>query len=226
MQPKSLKSILQAYKTNGYALDDRPFAMNIFGIRANSTESDRFDDILGYLYKDGKGNWNVVQNAGTTDTGTYYLNNPENSKGTALLIAGQYKDAYALGMHKQSYLAFRQVGKVKVFRDYNRDAILDFNNGRLDEGSDFGINLHRASLTGKNYTIGKYSAGCQVWQKPDEFNAALEFGKKHKERYGNQFTYTLFDERADFRRRLKYGSFLAVSVGFGFFVYKIVLKGR
>lgn len=223
MKPKSLRAILSAYKRNGYELDERPFAMNIFGIRANSTESNKFDDILGYIYKDGKGKWNVVQNAGTTDTGTYYLKTPfRGQMGAALLVAGQYKNTYAIDYH-YSYLAFVQKQPVEVYRDYNRDAILDFDTTTKQVGL-FGINLHRAYQVGKTYVIDKYSAGCQVWQDADEFNAALKFGKEAMARYGNKFTYTLFDERADFRRGLAklvtFGGF----AGVGYFSYKYIDK--
>jgi hypothetical protein len=222
MKPKRLSAILNAYKSNGYVLDERPFAMNIFGIRANSTKSGAFDDIIGYLYKDGDGKWNVVQNAGTTDTGTFYLQNPfQGNTGAALLAQGQYKNAYNIGWH-YSYQAFVQTGgAVTIYRDYNRDAILDFDNGTKATGY-FGINLHRANKVGKTYEIANHSAGCQVWQDADEFNAALEFGKQAKERYGNQFTYTLFDERMDFRQNLRNIVFGSAFVGLGYLTYKYI----
>jgi hypothetical protein len=221
MKPRPVSQILKAYKANGYTLDDRPFAMNIFGIRANSTKSDSFDDIIGYLYVDGSGKWNAVQSPATTDTGTYWLKNPMTSKGSALLIAGQYQDAYQIGTHAGKYTAFVQRGPVKVYRDYNRDAILDFNNGTLDEGL-FGINLHRADGTGTTKSIGRYSAGCQVWADAEDFEKALSFGRKHREKYGNKFTYTLFDERADFRRRLRFGSGVGIGVLFFYLAYRLI----
>jgi hypothetical protein len=221
MAKRSIGQILKAYKANGYVLDERPFAMNIFGIRANSTEPDSFNDIIGYLYKDGSGKWNVIQSAGTTDTGTYWLKNPQNPKGTAMLVAGQYKDAYGIGYHRGKYLAFKQMMPVNVLRDYDRDAFFDFANGKHDRGL-FGINLHRAGESGTTEDIGLYSAGCQVWANADEFNNALAFGKRHKEKYGNKFTYTLFDERADFRRRLRFGSGIGVSLIAFYIAYKLI----
>jgi hypothetical protein len=221
MNPRSTNQILKAYKANGYTLDERPFAMNIFGIRSNSTEPDVFNDIIGYLYKDGSGKWNVVQSAGTTDTGTYWLKNPQNPKGTAMLVAGQYKDAYQIGTHASKYTAFVQRSPVMVIRDYDRDAIFDFTNGKSDEGL-FGINLHRAESTGTTKSIGRYSAGCQVWANAGDFENALAFGKKHKEKYSNRFTYTLFDERADFRRRLRFGSGIGVSLLVFYLAYRLI----
>lgn len=231
MKKRTTKEILRAYKKKGYFLDERPFAMNIFGIRTNNTNSGQFDDILGYLYKDGDGKWHSVQSAGTTDTGTYWLNNIwSGQKGSAILSEGQYKNAYQLGTH-YSYTAFVQTGgKVTIYRDYNRDSILDYDNATKESGF-FGINLHRAKSSGKTEYIEKYSAGCQVWQDVNDFNDALEFGKKHKERYENKFTYTLFDERNDFRRGLRYiliGSGVALAVGGLAYFYsdKIKLFGK
>ncbi|MDZ7648479.1 MAG: hypothetical protein U5K54_15525 [Cytophagales bacterium] len=48
-----------------------------------------------------------------------------------------------------------------MIRDYDSDAILDFNNGQKQIGN-FGINIHRAQSTGTTKSIDKYSAGCQV----------------------------------------------------------------
>jgi hypothetical protein len=221
MRPRSISQILQAYKQNGYELDERPFAMNIFGIRSNSTQSGKFDDILGYIYKDGSGKWNAVQNPGTTDTGTFYLKNIwPGQTGAALLAPGQYKGAYQLGTH-YTYQAFVETGgPVTIYRDYNRDAILDFNNGTKETGY-FGINLHRANAYGITQLIANHSAGCQVWQNVDDFNNALQFGREHAARYGNRFTYTLFDLRMDFRRKLRYAVYAAAGVSAIYMGYRI-----
>jgi hypothetical protein len=86
-----------------------------------------------------------------------------------------------------------------VIRDYDRNAVLDFNNGREETGL-FGINIHKAGKDSKD--VNTWSAGCQVFQKSDDFETFMNLARKHRELYGNKFTYTLIDERA-YNRALK-----------------------
>ena len=134
------------------------------------------------------------------DPGTFWLQNPMREKGTAILAQGQYVGAYGLGLHAGKYPALKQLHKpVTVIRDYNRDTLLDFQNGNLDAGM-HGINIHRAHASGTTEAIERYSAGCQVFQNARDHDAFLAMCQIHRARYGNTFTYTLIDERA--RRRL------------------------
>ncbi len=98
-------------------------------------------------------------------------------------------------MHRGKYLALVQKRPVTVVRDYDRNATLDFLNGKEDTGI-FGINIHRASLTGVTKTVDQYSAGCQVFSSILDFNLFMQLCERHKRVYGNNFTYTLIDERA------------------------------
>jgi hypothetical protein len=216
MRRFSPQQIVNAYKQKGYELDERPFAMNIFGVRSKNTQSGKFDDTLGYIYKNGSGAWEIWQAPATTDTGTYWLKNIwPGQQGSAILAEGQYKGAYQLGTH-YSYRALVQTGgPVTIYRDYNRDAILDFNPGTKQSGF-FGINIHRANRVGKTEVIADHSAGCQVFQNVDDFNSFLAFAEKAAARYGNRFTYTLFDERQAARTALgsalRVGALFAASV--------------
>jgi hypothetical protein len=125
------------------------------------------------------------------------------SQGTALLKAGQYVDTYQIDKHRDKYYAVTQRLKpVVVIRDYDRNNVLDFNNGKEESGM-FGINIHKANASGTTKTIDKYSAGCQVFANADDFNKFMEMAYKQKELYGNKFTYTLIDERTYNRRRKK-----------------------
>jgi hypothetical protein len=100
-----------------------------------------------------------------------------------------------MGMHRGKYLALVQKRPVTVMRDYDRNATLDFLNGKLDTGL-FGINIHRASENGTTKTVDQYSAGCQVFANVTEFILFLSLCEKHKSLNCNDFTYTLIDERA------------------------------
>jgi hypothetical protein len=148
----------------------------------------------------------------TTDPGTFWLTNPSIDKGTAILAAGQYRDAYQIGLHRGKYEALVQRGEVVVIRDYDRDAVLDFFNGTSYRGF-FGINIHRASIQGTTKTIDRYSAGCQVFANAEDFAQFMQLCHKHRNLYGNKFTYTLLDQRAQIRSRR-----LIAVTGFSFLV--------
>jgi hypothetical protein len=194
-----LKALL---KHNGYKVFLRPFELNIVGIRANSVLPNRFDDEMHVFYKVSATDWNYHVFRVTTDPGTFWLLNPMNPHGTGILEKGQYIDAYQLGMHRGQYEALVQRKPVTVIRDYDRNAHLDFNNGRKETGI-FGINIHRANAEGTTKTIDKYSAGCQVFENADAFRHFLSLCRRHAQLYGNRFTYTLIDFRAVNRETLR-----------------------
>lgn len=190
-----MNTIQEALQQKGYKIFVRPFELNIVGVRADSTKPNAFDDTIYAFYNDGSGKFVQYQFPATTDPGTYWLQNPMNPQGTAILKGGQYIGSHAMGLHRGKYMALVQQRPVIVMRDYDRNAVLDFNNGREDKGL-FGINIHRASESGTTKTVDRYSAGCQVFARVADFAQFLSLCEKHKGLYGNSFTYTLIDERA------------------------------
>ncbi len=194
-----IKAIL---KQSGYVLNTKPYQLNIVGLRNKSTNANRFDDEIHVFFTKQDGKWDYYIYPVTTDPGTFWLNNPTYEEGTAILAQGQYKDSYAIGKHKGLYTALVQILPVTVIRDYDRDAILDFYNGTKQTGN-FGINIHRAESVGETKFINKYSAGCQVFQRADDFEKFIQMCEQHKKLYGNTFTYTLIDLRALNRITLK-----------------------
>ena len=203
----------------------RPFELNIVGIRANSTEANSFDDQIQVLFYDDAGEpYHFIFNA-TTDPGTYWLKNPAVKQGTAILAQGQYRNAYQIGLHRGKYEALVQIKPVTVIRDYDRNAKLDFLNGRTETGM-LGINLHHASSNGVTKTIDEYSAGCQVFADINDFNLFMRLCSKQKDLYGNVFTYTLIDQRALSRTRRRWITYGIAAVGgsitAGLLLYKLV----
>lgn len=190
-----LEKLRALLKHNGYKVFTRPYELNIVGLRADSTTPNRFDDEMHVFYKVSPTKWNYHVFRVTTDPGTFWLRNPMQPQGTGILERGQYIDTYQLGLHKGQYEALVQLKPVTVIRDFDRDAQLDFNNGKKYTGF-FGINIHRANAQGTTKTIDKYSAGCQVFENAETFGAFINLCKRHKEMYGNRFTYTLIDFRA------------------------------
>ena len=197
-----LARIKKILKESDFELYTKPYQLNIIGLRSQSVESNTFDDEIHVFYALPDGKWNYHVYVATTDPGTFWLNNPLYPQGTAILEQGQYVDAYAIGLHKGKYEALVQQKPVTVIRDYNRDAILDFNNGKTQKGL-FGINIHRADSQGSTAFINKYSAGCQVFKDAGQFNEFMKLCKEHAKRYGNTFTYTLIDFRSLRRSTLK-----------------------
>lgn len=186
----------------GFRTFARPFELNIVGIRANSTKPNSFDDTISVFYRNSEGRWVFHQFKATTDPGTFWLENPLNPQGTAILKHGQYIGSHGIGLHRGKYLALVQKRPITVMRDYDRNATLDFMNGKEDTGM-FGINIHRASVSGTTKSVDKYSAGCQVFQNAEDFNVFMQLAERHKQLYGNDFTYTLIDERALVRETKK-----------------------
>lgn len=185
-----LTTILKAFAQRGYKLLTRPFELNIVGIRSNYNKPNVFDDSIHVLFTDSTGHQQVLSWPVTTDPGTYWLQNPMNTQGTAVLKPGQYVGSHALGMHRGQYLALVQVRPVTVIRDFNRDGRADYQTGREETGL-FGINIHRALASGSTKYIDSHSAGCQVFANAEHFAIFLQLIERHKELYGNNFTYTL-----------------------------------
>lgn len=202
-----LRAILRHKK---FKLYSRPYEINIVGLRANSSIPNRFDDEIHVFYKVKAFKWNYHVYKTTTDPGTFWLKNPMQPQGTAILAEGQYVNTYQLGLHRGKYKALVQSKPVTVIRDYDRNAKLDFFNGTKTTGM-YGINIHRANSTGTTKTVDKYSAGCQVFENAEAFQEFLLLCERHNHLYGNHFTYTLIDFRAVKRETYRR---IALSAGF------------
>jgi len=185
----------------GYAFfDSGTFNVNIIGIRSSEKKANNFDDTMLLIYKNKKHAWEVVSSVITTDPGKYYLvDNPVNSKGTAILVPDQYRGVYKVDIHAANNKNFahealcQRGGTLKVWRDINRDTILDHDPESIDEGW-FGVNIHRSKATGAATYVGAYSAGCQTFKNSTDFSIFMDVINRSKGIYGNSFTYTLLDE--------------------------------
>jgi hypothetical protein len=197
-----LLAIQNTMLAKAYKIYSRPFELNIVGVRANSTVPNSFDDTVIVFYKNNSGDWQYHKFPATTDPGTFWLRNLMNPQGTAIVKQGQYIGSHGIGIHRGKYQALTQKRPLTVIRDYDRDAVLDFNNGKEQTGI-FGINIHRASVNGTTKFVEKHSAGCQVFANIDDFNLFMQLAQRHKQLYGNDFTYTLIDERALVREAKK-----------------------
>lgn len=188
--------VKRALERKGYAFNDdgKPYHLNLVGVRSPSTAINSFDDKMILVYRDDSGKQCAKEYAITTDPGEYYTQQKLlNKAGAAILVPGQYTDVYQLGKHRNKYEALVQLGgKVRVWRDGNKDDKLD-RAGEIHEGW-YGINIHRAGSTGTTAKVGRYSAGCQVFQNADDFALMISLAKKSSSLRGNKFTYTLLEE--------------------------------
>lgn len=189
--------ILKLILNSGFRIFERPYELNIVGLRSRKSRPKKFDDWIYVFYKDHFGKWIYHEFKATTDPGRYYLNNPLLPNGTAALIEGQYINSYSIGLHKGSQKALIQVKPVTIVRDTDRNNKLSFK-GEIQTGL-FGINIHRALSSGSTQFIDRFSAGCQVFQNADDFEYFLDLCEKHRSLYSNQFTYTLIDKRLNFQ---------------------------
>ena len=190
------------FKKLGYTYyKNGDYNINIIGIRnlldakkngniIENIQRDKFDDAIVYTYK-VNGVWVRKVAKFTTDPGLKLLKAPSNSKGTAILVPGQYRSTYKKDLHNGKYYAVCQrLAPVKVYRDNDRDSVLDMNPTKIDTGM-FGINIHRASVSTISETIKGNSAGCQVFESYKDFNEFMLIVDKCIANFGNKFTYTL-----------------------------------
>ena len=188
--PSIIRHKGHAFFTNGL------YNLNIIGVRKDNNKkvTNLYDDILLVMYKTTRGWQKKLYNI-TTEPGEYYMRKKLlNQKGTAILVPGQYRSTWEIGKHNGKYKALVQCKPVKVYRDGNKDMIYDMYPETINDGL-FGINIHRSNESYTRKTIDMYSAGCQVFSNPDDFQSFLSLCDEQAKRYGNKFTYTLIDEK-------------------------------
>jgi hypothetical protein len=187
------EQIRMMYDANGYQFFVDPYALNIFGIRDGYDVVDEFNDVLGIAFVDGFGNPVVMEFKGTTKPGLYYLKKKlGNKNGTAILVPGQYIRCWKFGLHSGKYEALRQNGSpFKVWRDNDSDGEFDVDGKKW--GNVTGLNLHTTSFINEIEKVGAYSAGCQVFQRDEDFVVVMALIKKAMYKWRTDiFSYTLF----------------------------------
>ena len=192
----TLDKVVAAYKKCNYAFfENGDYNLNIFSVRnITDRDSNKFNDVLCVCYKVGN-EWILKKYDCTTDPGLTYRKAPCNKNGTAILVPGQYRGCWHIGLHQGKYRALVQYKPVKVYRDNNKDSKLDFDEKTIETGM-FGINIHRATANkgGKSSEVWNWSAGCTVIASHDDFNEFMKLVDEASKRYGDVFTYTLFRE--------------------------------
>jgi hypothetical protein len=189
---KKPEDLLSWMKSLGYAtFENKNWDLNIVGVRKHKGSVNKFDDKIFVVCKDDTGTLKMWSWTATTDPGLYWMENTMNTKGCAALVPGQYRGCWELGLHSGKE-ALRQIKPVKVYRDNNKDNVLDLDPKSITEGV-YGINLHRAGR--QSTSVDKWSAGCQVWAMNKDFEEFLYLCKRQVAVNGfRHFSYTLLDE--------------------------------
>ncbi|MEM7104247.1 MAG: hypothetical protein AAF502_14005 [Bacteroidota bacterium] len=196
----SLEQIKDVLQKKGYEFFDgnKKYNLNIIGVRTDNNVPNSFDDNIYLIYRDDDLKMKVDNFPVTTDPGLHWLLHPLNVKGTAILVPGQYRGSHKIRKHQGKYDAVCQQGNLTVWRDNNKDKILDFENAPTQTGSAFGINIHRSNPSTESTVVHKWSAGCTVFKRVKDFLHLMRLAYKARTLYSNSFTYTLLTEK-DFK---------------------------
>jgi hypothetical protein len=191
MKPSILERVVEA----GHQIfENGDYDVNLIGVRSANRVANRFDDTFHCVWKENN-TWHEICVPCTTDPGSYWLAHGR-VEGTAILKAGQYRGAWTIGKHRGQYDALVQIRPVDVWRDNNRDEVLNMEGMNIQKGI-FGINIHRANPNPDtpSTAVNKWSAGCTVIQNAADFQRIMAICKLQLERRGwPNFTYTLLED--------------------------------
>jgi hypothetical protein len=148
---------------------------------------DHWNDTVGIW----GGEWALYR--ATVEPGLFYTQNPMNPKGAAHLLGlenGGRPWRFRWGRHK-GYEALVQGEAFSVGRDRNRDGKID--PGEPIETGHFGIHVHWG---GRGWSVGKWSAGCQVlFGGGDRDSPWTDFKARLRASGQDRFDYFLIDGR-------------------------------
>jgi len=188
---EKIKNVFLKKKYDFFEKDEKDYNLNIIGIRSSDLKPNTFNDLICLIWK-YKGVWNLKLYNATTDPGLYYLQNPMNVKGTAIMVPNQYKKCYEIGLHKE-YEALRQCKAMDYYRDRDKDNQFDFDINSIVTEIGY-TDIHRANEKGESTVVGKWSAGCMVIASSVNFKEFMTICKNSKEIWGNKFSFTLIKE--------------------------------
>lgn len=203
--------ILSLMSSKNYVILNRPYEVNIVGIRRQyegMKYSNSFMDDLYVIYKTDSSNmWNINKFKISTmpgfyvgtETGNKFIPdysgkskvNIKQSKmmlnrgGIGILMEAQYLKIYTIGSHLGSP-AMITTGPQKFYRDSSPGNTIKYTNS----GSAWaGMFIHKGFPGGS--AIYNWSEGCQIFSSESELNKFFEICNNHKNKYGNSFNYTL-----------------------------------
>lgn len=193
----TIEKLLAAMERNQYRIFNGELNLNIIGVRHKNTRANTFNDVLCVLFEEN-GIWQLEQYKCTTDPGIYYRTNPCNVDGTAIVVPMQHRSLWTFGYHRGKYPALVQNKPITVFRDGNKDETINTDvttQNVIKQKGYFGINCHHANATRESTQVDKWSAGCQVLAKPNDFESFMALCQQSSKKWGDTFTYTLLEQQ-------------------------------
>lgn len=191
------KKIREVYEEKKHVFFEKPWDINIIGIRSNSMLVDEFNDAIGFIIKDDFGHISTMFFQASTKPGRYWLKEKmANLNGTFTLAEGQYRRCWQMGDHKGKYVALDQtpIASFKGWRDKDNDGQFDWS-GELYRDVK-GLELHTTSLINEVKKVGAYSAGCQITQNEAHHFIMMGYIEESMKRVGSKYvSYTLLNER-------------------------------
>jgi hypothetical protein len=192
--------IKRAVAAKGYAFFDAgAFNLKIIGVRSANPEPESFDDRLIVAYRDHTGAKRVQEWPITCDPGVTSLQaSGRHRDGAAILLPGQYRGMYQIGIHGRSwpsggYRALEQRRPARYHRDDDGDAQID-PGSRVFEGN-IKTNIHHQGRGAADDWVGSASAGCQVFRRATDFDQLMALcDAQVRAGHGSTFTYTLLEE--------------------------------
>jgi hypothetical protein len=184
-----IQNIRSVYKKLGHPFFERgDYNLNNGGIRCRNRKADGWDDIRYSIFKE-KGLYQIYMWVQTTDPGLTGLKKPCRPEGCAILVPGRYK--YKGGYHKndKSRWSLVQAGEVSVYRDWNKDNLLDFDPKTIQTGW-FGINIHDPWKDDLE-KVGDASLGCQVAHVDYAHHEFMNIYDESVKHWGEKVSYTL-----------------------------------
>ena len=189
----SLTAIRGLLKAADYVWFRKPYSVNVVGYRTADLQTNTFNDWMTLSWLDDCGMWFFRRWPITTDPGVYWRVNPMNVNGCGILKTGQYRGLWKLGMFKGRYEALVQAGECTLWRDNDKNATIDLTGA--EQTGRFGIACHRASEHRTSHKVSRWSAGCQVFADPDQYDEFLAIVRYSMRVFGPTVSYTLVEER-------------------------------
>jgi hypothetical protein len=189
MSKYTLEQLQKAIESKGYLWPtNKTTPVGIIGVR-ESLELNKFDDEL-YVISQGSCGVRAYGFPATTKPGKYWMENPMNVHGCGIVVPGQYINSHCKGKHHGQYDALVQCGLISVYRDKDKDDTFDLDPATIEQGTGFGINIHKA---GEHSTqVEKWSAACQVYANEPDFDFMMALVMPSLQKF---FTYTLLEAK-------------------------------
>jgi hypothetical protein len=206
-----VKKIIDAMKSKSYKVEEKPYFLNIVGIRyqyEGQDYSNKFKDKLWAIWKNDRGEWESQNWPISTVPGLFMTKSKgikmkswcaENRvKGLGVMVPSQYLNIYKFfeselpesEVKMKARPTFRANGMQLAYRDTNWDSDkMTFNNKNNPDKGNHGMHIHRGFPGGSD--VNNWSEGCQVFSRDSDFKQLCNFARNHIGKHGNSFHYTL-----------------------------------